>query len=157
MGNRYDVTPIFADANCFTQLVEDLSEPFQNSQVEFVACVDALGFILGTAIALRLNAGIIPIRKGGKLPVEADSVEFRDYSGEVKRLEIRRDILPPQACILLVDEWIETGAQVQAAAQLIERRGGIIVGIASINMDENATTAAIAEKYTVHTVWETEP
>jgi adenine phosphoribosyltransferase len=80
-------------------------------------------------------------------------VEFRDYSGDLKRLEMRTDALPPQTRVLLVDEWIETGAQIRAAAILIEAQGGIIVGIASINMDENDNTAEISRKYRVHTVW----
>jgi adenine phosphoribosyltransferase len=155
-GNRYDVTPLFADRACFAQLVEDLAEPFQESQLDCVACIDALGFILGTAIARQLNIDIIPIRKGGKLPVDAESEEFTDYSGETKRLEIRTDIVPSHARILLVDEWIETGAQIQAAAKLIERQGGTIVGIATINMDQNDNTAVIGKKYKVHTIWEAE-
>lgn len=153
LGNRNDVTPVFADAKAFSQLVADLAKPFRNTQIDFVACIDALGFILGTAIARHLEIGIIPIRKGGKLPVKTDCEDFRDYSGELKRLEIRRDILPPEARVLLVDEWIETGSQIQASAKLIEAQGGIIVGIATINMDENDTTAKISRKYRVHTIW----
>ena len=152
-GNRCDVTPLFADAEGFSQLVLDLAKPFRNIQIDFVACVDALGFILGTAIARYLGIGVIPIRKGGKLPVKTDGENFRDYSGELKRLEIRRDVLPPQARVLLVDEWIETGSQIQAAAKLIEAQGGTVIGIATINMDENETTARISRKYRVHTVW----
>ncbi len=152
-GNRYDVTPLFADAECFSQLVVDLAEPFRNTQIDYVVCIDALGFILGTAIAHYLEIGVIPIRKGGKLPVKTDGEDFRDYSGELKRLEIRNDVLPPQARVLLVDEWIETGSQIQAAAKLIEGQGGIIIGIAAINMDENDTTVKISSKYRVHTIW----
>ncbi|MCD4846749.1 MAG: adenine phosphoribosyltransferase [Candidatus Aegiribacteria sp.] len=152
-GNRYDVTPLFADAEGFAQLVVDLAKPFQNTQIDFVACVDALGFILGTAIARYLEIGVITIRKGGKLPVETDGENFRDYSGKLKRLEIRRDVLPTEARVLLVDEWIETGSQIEAAAKLIEAQGGIIVGIATINMDENDMTTKISRKYRVHTIW----
>lgn len=156
-GNRYDVTPVFADAQCFSQLVEDLATPFQDANVEYVACIDALGFILGTAIARRLQVGLIPIRKGGKLPVQAESEEFRDYSGNLKRLEMRKDALPPQSRVLLVDEWIETGAQVLAAAKLIEAQGATIIGVASVNMDANDITEEIGRKYRVHTVLEAEP
>lgn len=156
-GNRYDVTPLFADAHSFAALVEDLSAPFQGAHVDCVACIDALGFILGSAIARRLEVGLVPIRKGGKLPVQVDSVEFRDYSGELKRLEMRKDALLPQSRVLLVDEWIETGAQVLAAASLIEAQGAVVIGIASVNMDQNSRTNEIRRKYHVHTVWEAEP
>jgi adenine phosphoribosyltransferase len=156
-GNRNDVTPVFADSDAFGQLVDDLAAPFHDAQLDYVACIDALGFILGTAIARRLDVGVIPIRKAGKLPVEVDAQDFRDYSGRRKRLEIRKDAFAPRARVLLVDEWIETGVQVKAAATLIEAQGGIIAGIASINMDANDDTIEIARKYRVHTVWEAEP
>jgi adenine phosphoribosyltransferase len=157
LGRRYDVTPVFADAQCFGELVEDLAAPFQGVQLDCVACVDALGFILGTAIARHLGIGIVPIRKGGKLPVEVNAQDFHDYSGEMKRLEVRRDAFLPEARVLLVDEWIETGAQVKAALRLIESQGGVVVGIASINMDANEDTAEISSQYRVHTVWQTDP
>lgn len=155
-GNRYDLTPLFADAACFTQLVEDLVGPFLSTAIDRVACIDALGFILGTAIACRLEVGVIAIRKGGKLPVDTDGEEFIDYTGEVKRLEIRRDVLPPDARVLLVDEWIETGAQIRAACKLIEAQGGTIAGIASVRLDINDKTADIGRKYRLHTVWDSE-
>ena len=153
LGNRYDVTPVFADAECFAQLVEDLASPFQSMHLDGVACIDALGFILGTAVACRLRVAVIPIRKGGKLPVETDTEEFCDYSGVVKRLEIRRDVFQPQARVLLVDEWIETGAQIRASIKLIEGLGGIVAGVATINIDENRETAEIRRKYRIHSVW----
>lgn len=133
-GNRCDVTPLFADADSFSAMVSDLAEPFLNSVIDFVACIDALGFIPGAAVAQHLGAGLIPIRKGGKLPVETDSVEFTDYSGKVKRLDIRKDILPRKARVLLIDEWIETSSRIKAATTLIESQGGIVAGIATINI-----------------------
>ncbi len=154
IGNRNDVTPLFADANCFSQLVDDMAAPFINVPLDCVACIDALGFILGTAIACRLEVGVIPIRKGGKLPVEVDRVAFTDYSGKLKQLEIRKDILTPHAQVLLVDEWIETGAQIRAAAELIEGQGGFIVGIATINIDRNDMTRDIRGKYQIYSAWD---
>jgi adenine phosphoribosyltransferase len=153
-GNRNDVTPLFANAEDFSQLVLDLAEPFLQTDVDCVACIDALGFILGTALARHLDVGLIPVRKGGKLPVPTDSIDFRDYSGDLKRLEIRKSILSPGSRILLVDEWIETGSQIMAAAELIEGQDGIIVGIATINMDKNKQTSSLSRKYRVHSVWE---
>jgi len=148
-GNRYDVTPLFADAAAFRELVRDLVSPFRGERIDRVVCVDALGFILGTAVAMRIGVGVVPIRKGGKLPVDADRAEFRDYTGEVKQLEMRKDALPAGARVLLVDEWIETGAQIRAAAKLIEGREATVAGIATINMDRNDGTAGIAERYRV--------
>jgi len=84
-GPRYDVTPLFADYEAFTALVEDLSRPFDANDFDVVAGIDALGFILGTALALRFRKGFIPIRKGGKLPVEVDTCHFIDYTGQKNR------------------------------------------------------------------------
>jgi adenine phosphoribosyltransferase len=154
-GNRYDVTPLFADHKALAELVEDLAAPFRDVRLDFVACVDALGFILGTALAGRLALGVIPVRKGGKLPVAVDRAQFSDYSGHTKQLEIRKDSIPRGARVLLVDEWVETGAQIRAAATLVEGQGGIVAGIVAINMDLNQRTAEIRRRYRVHTVWPT--
>lgn len=151
-GNRNDVTPLFADAKAFKQLVSDLARPFLSSRIGLVACIDALGFILGSAVAQRLNVGLIPIRKGGKLPVETESIQFIDYSGETKSLEIRKDSPLHKVRILLVDEWIETGTQVRAAIKLIQNQGGIVAGIATINIDQNEKTSDLRSNFTIHSL-----
>ena len=152
-GNRYDVTPLFSHHDGFNALVYDLLDLVSKEDVEIVACIDALGFVLGTAIAQKLNVGILTIRKGGKLPVITDRVEFTDYTGLEKQLEIRQDILVEGMKVLIVDEWIETGAQIDASIQLIENQGAIIVGIASIAMDDNEKTRYIRANYKVTTLW----
>jgi len=154
IGNRNDVTPLFAQHAEFNELVDDLVACIAGTTVDLVACIDALGFILGTAIAQKLGVGILTVRKGGKLPVETDRMEFRDYTGQDKQLEIRRDVLSQGSRVLIVDEWIETGAQVSATIALIKGRGAIVAGIATINMDDNEKTRSIASKYRVWSVWE---
>lgn len=153
-GNRYDVTPLFSHHTDFDALIDDLVSCIAGTSIDLVACIDALGFILGTAIAQKLEVGILPVRKGGKLPVESDRTEFRDYTGQDKQLEIRRDILTQGSRVLIVDEWIETGAQVSAAITLIEGHGAIVAGIAAINMDDNDKTRLIRSRYKVFSVWE---
>jgi adenine phosphoribosyltransferase len=155
-GPRNDVTPLFADYEAFTSLVEDLIKPFAKIEFDAVVGIDALGFIVGAAMAFRMKKGFVPIRKGGKLPVETDSVEFMDYTGQRKSLELRTDAIKPRTKVLIVDEWIETGAQVKAAIELVERQSGIIVGIATINMDDNEQTRLIREKYFCHAIWQGE-
>jgi len=152
-GPRCDVTPLFADPLAWAELVTDLSEPFAALAINYVAGIDALGFILGTALALRLNKGFIPIRKGGKLPVAVKSIEFVDYTQTPKVLALRQGALKPGDRVLVVDEWIETGAQMQAAIDLIEQAGGIVVGVATINIDHNPKTARLREKYHCHAIW----
>ena len=155
-GNRNDVTPIFADHDAFAALVEDLVQPFSGKDLDCVAGIDALGFILGVAVAMRLGVGFVPLRKGGKLPVAVDAADFIDYTGQSKRLELRKDAIRPGQRVLLVDEWVETGAQVSAGADLIERHGAIVTGIATINMDDNAQTRSLRQRYFCHSVWQSE-
>jgi len=146
-GNRNDVTPIFSNPDAFSQLIHDLVVPFDKKDMDYICGIDALGFIIGTAIAIWFGKGFLPIRKRGKLPVSVEEREFVDYSGENKALEIRKGMIKPGDRILLVDEWIETGAQIQAAIELIEHEGGKIIGITTINIDNNPIAREIKNKY----------
>ncbi|MCP4584209.1 MAG: adenine phosphoribosyltransferase [candidate division Zixibacteria bacterium] len=152
-GPRNDVTPLFADYRAFELLVDDLLKPFALAEFDFAAGIDALGFILGTAIAWRTGKGFISIRKEGKLPVYADNESFVDYTGKRKSLELGKGVIERGAKILLVDEWIETGAQMASAIKLVERQGGIIAGIVSICIDENDETKKLKSKYKCSSVW----
>ncbi len=149
---RCDVTPLFADHAAFSSLVDDLVRPFSHTRPDLVAGIDALGFILGVAVATRLGLGFVPIRKGGKIPSEVDSLELTDYTGQRKSLELRRGAVQPGARILLVDEWVETGAQVTTAAELIERSGGVVIGVCAINIDANERTQKIRSRYFCHSL-----
>jgi adenine phosphoribosyltransferase len=153
-GRRYDVTPLFADYAAFSTLVEDLAQPFTGGKVDCVAGIDALGFVLGAAMAIRLKVGFIPVRKGGKLPVASDTSMFVDYTGQSKSLELRLGAVPAGTRVLIVDEWVETGAQVQAAIELIEKQGGVVAGIAAINIDDGPRTRVLRKKYMCHAVWQ---
>jgi len=148
-ANRCDVTPIFSDKAAFGELVEGLAEPFAKDGITLVCCIDALGFILGTAVAFKLDVGLVPIRKGGKLPGQCDSVDFVDYSGQTKHLELSREAIPRGSRVLLVDDWIETGAQATAAIQLIEHQGATVAGLATINIDKGEKTASLRANYRV--------
>ena len=147
-GNRCDVTPLFGDYAAFSALVDDLAALVEPLAFDVVVGIDALGFILGAALALRTHTGFVPVRKGGKLPVAVDSAECVDYTGQRKTLELRRNALRPGMRALLVDEWIETGTQVRAAIQLIEGQGGVIAGIASLHIDDDEATEPLRATYT---------
>ena len=153
-GPRCDVTPLFAHPAAFAALVGDLCLPFRSMALDYVAGIDALGFILGTAMAMALHKGFVPIRKAGKLPVETVRAACRDYTGGSKTLELRKGIILPGTRVLVVDEWVETGAQMQAAIELVEAENGIVVGIATINMDRCPLTQHLRDKYYCHCIWE---
>jgi len=158
---RSDVTPIFAEPAAFRALVGDLVAPWVNApageRVERVVGTDALGFIVGTAVALHLGVGFVPVRKGGKLPVRNQRVSFSDYTGGEKSLELRVNPWPVGTRVLLVDEWIETGGTAQAAVDLIERARGVVLGIAAIAFRKNERTAPLWAKYRCHGVWPERP
>ena len=148
-GPRYDVTPLFGNYQAFSALLDDLLELCREIEYDTVAGIDALGFILGTAIAIRSEKPFVPIRKGGKLPVEVHKESFIDYTGNEKSLEIRPDALESSTRVLLVDEWIETAAQVKAAINLIEGLGAEIAAVISIAIDDSQTIRALRESYTI--------
>ena len=102
---------------------------------------------------MRVKKVFIPVRKGGKLPVETHSISFVDYTGTKKSLELRIGAFPARARILLVDEWIETGTQVNAAIKLIEAQQGIITGAATINMDNNKATQLLRKQFKCFQAW----
>lgn len=132
---RYDITPLFANPEGFKALVDDLLGQIGDTAFDLVAGIDALGFVLGTALEVRTQRGFLAVRKGGKLPVAGiQSATFVGYSDTEKSLEIRTDQIATGTRVLLVDEWVDTGAQAKAAVQLIEQQGGIVAGIATINM-----------------------
>ena len=153
-GARYDLTPLFARGPALAALTEDLLAGFDGVPFDVIAGIDALGFILGAAMATRAGTGFVAVRKGGKLPLDAtDSRSFIDYSGTEKSLELRPRAVSPGMRVLLVDEWIETGAQVTAALELIEAQDAVVVGIATVRMDANPRTAVLKSRVRCVSVW----
>jgi len=146
--DRYDVTPIFKHPQAFSNLVKDLIKPFRKTRIDRIISLDALGFILGGAISNELNVGFVPVRKGGKLPGRnVIRMPFVDYTKKKKTFELNKGAIGRGDRVLIVDEWIETGAQINAAIKLIEKCGGKIIGIATLHVDKNPRTDALCEKY----------
>ena len=148
---RYDVTPLFTDPVVFAELRSDLIDGI-SSEPTRVCGIEALGFMLGSAVAVDLDVGFVPVRKGGKLPYTDEQLlrrEFTDYSKRTKILELRTDALTPSDRVLLIDDWIETGAQMRAATELVEEAGATVHAITAITADRNDQTEALFEKYDV--------
>jgi adenine phosphoribosyltransferase len=154
---RCDPTPIFDDKVLFQKLIGDLIKPFKNRKITKVVALDALGFIIGGAIAYKLKVGFIPIRKGGKLPQNKKfirKVSFVDYTKTKKTFEINKGLIKKSDKILLVDEWIHTGSQIKAAIRLIEEEGGNIIGISTIYANRLNKNEMLFKKYNCHAIRE---
>jgi len=147
---RYDVTPLFGNAKAFAFLIDDIIRPFKRSSYNKVAGLDALGFIIGGAVAHKTKKGFVAVRKGGKLPGIAGTLiktSFIDYTRKRKYFEINTDAIKHGDRIMIVDEWIETGAQVAAAIKLIEKQGGKVIGISCLCAERNESTQPLFDRY----------
>lgn len=123
-----DITPLLAEPKAFAAAIEALCAGFTNAGVEYVAAVEARGFIFGAAVAERLGAGFVPIRKKGKLPSKTESITY-DLEYGTDTLEVHSDAISQGAKVLMVDDLLATGGTMAAACKLIEKIGGQIVGI----------------------------
>ena len=123
-----DIAPLLEDKKTFRRAIDILVEKLKNKKVDKVVGVDARGFILAGVLADRLKAGMVMVRKKGKLPYETEQVEFDLEYGKAV-LEIHKDSIKKGERILLVDDVLATGGTMEAAAKLVKRLGGKIVGI----------------------------
>ena len=146
-----DPTSIYINGDAFTQLLDDLTADLEGVTCDVVAGLDAMGFVLGAAIATRIGVGFLPIRKAGKLCVDTDSVSFTNYSGRTQDMEMRTPAFASGTRVLLVDQWVETGGTMDGAIRLVERQGGVVAGIATIAMEDNERTTGYRASYPVIT------
>ena len=123
-----DITPLLADKKAFATAVDALAEPFVGFDVDYVAAVEARGFIFGSAVAKALKVGFIPIRKQGKLPYKAESVTY-DLEYGTDTLEIHSDAVKPGSRVLMVDDLLATGGTMAAACRLMAKLGAKISGV----------------------------
>ncbi len=135
-----DPTSIYINARAFNDLLDDLLADLRGVEYDVVAGLDAMGFVLGAAIAARSEVGFLPIRKAGKLCVDTDSVSFGNYSGRTQDMEMRKPAFAPGTRVLLADQWVETGGTMDGAIRLVERQGGVIAGMLAIAIEENERT-----------------
>ena len=123
-----DITPLLADAKALGAAIDALCGRFGEAAIEYVAAVEARGFIFGAAVARKLGVGFVPIRKKGKLPFKTESITY-DLEYGTDTLEVHSDAVEEGAAVLMVDDLLATGGTMAAACKLIEKIGGQVVGI----------------------------
>lgn len=122
-----DITPLLANFEAFQQAVDDMARLVRDRNAEVVAAAEARGFLFAAPLALKLGAGLVPIRKRGKLPFRTLSHSY-DLEYGTDTLEIHSDAIRPGARVLVVDDLLATGGTVDACCQLVEKAGGVVIG-----------------------------
>jgi adenine phosphoribosyltransferase len=122
-----DITPLLLDPRALRRAVELMAEPFQAANLSRVVSIESRGFLLGAPIALALDAGLVPIRKPGKLPAARGRVEYAlEYGTDA--LEMHKDAVGPGDRVLIVDDVLATGGTAEAAAKLVRSHGAEVAG-----------------------------
>jgi adenine phosphoribosyltransferase len=127
-----DITPLVGDGDALTRSIDDLVDRFGDQvtaqPVDRVVGIESRGFIFGAAVAYRLGAAFVPVRKAGKLPWAVVREEY-DLEYGSDKLEIHRDAIHPGEQILVIDDVLATGGTAAATSRLIETLGGEIIGL----------------------------
>ncbi len=122
-----DITPILADPDLFACVIDHLVAAHGAEVIDRVVGIESRGFLFAAPLALRLGAGFVPVRKPGKLPYRTVRIEYAlEYGNDA--LEVHEDAIRPGDRVLLVDDLLATGGTASAAARLVERLGGRVVG-----------------------------
>jgi adenine phosphoribosyltransferase len=127
----YDITTVLKDKLGFARLIDALSAHYIGKDIDLVLGMEARGFIFGPALAYRLNAGFVPVRKPGKLPAEAIKVSY-DLEYGSNALEVHKDAIQEGQRVLIVDDLLATGGTAAATADLASQLGAQIAGLAFV-------------------------
>jgi adenine phosphoribosyltransferase len=123
-----DITPLLARKELFSEVVDMMSKSWTDRPPDLVAAIEARGFIPGAAMAVKLNAGFVPIRKTGKLPWKTIGEAYHLEYG-TDQLEIHSDAVEPGQKVLIVDDVLATGGTAAAAVRLVRKLGGEVIGV----------------------------
>ncbi|HXO85067.1 MAG TPA: adenine phosphoribosyltransferase [Gemmatimonadales bacterium] len=122
-----DVTPVLLDPKLLGAAVDLMAEPYRDARIDRVVSIESRGFLFGAPIALALGAGLVPIRKPGKLPAATQRVEYAlEYGTDA--LEMHHDAVQARDRVLVVDDVLATGGTANAAAHLVGGTGASVVG-----------------------------
>ena len=124
-----DITPLLAHPEAFGAVIDRLAAHYAGARIDTIAAAEARGFIFGAPLALKLNAGFVPIRKPGKLPYATIALEYAlEYGTDT--LEVHTDAFAPGRRVLLLDDVLATGGTMQACCELVRQAGAELVGCA---------------------------
>jgi adenine phosphoribosyltransferase len=124
-----DITTLIKNGKVFRRAIDKIASHFRSHDIDIIACIDARGFIIGSALAYKLGCGVVPVRKKGKLPWEVNSKTYDLEYGQ-DTLEIHKDAIEPGQRVLIVDDVLATGGTASAVVSLINGMRGEIVGAA---------------------------
>ena len=124
----YDITTLLKDKTGFAQLIDAFAAYYIGKEIDLVLGIEARGFIFAPALAYRLNAGFVPVRKPKKLPSTTAKVTY-DLEYGTDSLEIHLDAIEPGQRVLIVDDLLATGGTMEATVKLVRQLGGVIVGL----------------------------
>src|SRR5437868_3933924 len=124
----YDITTLLKDKLGFATLIDALSEHYLEKEIDLVLGMEARGFIFGPALAYRLNAGFVPVRKPGKLPAATTRVDY-DLEYGSNALEIHKDAIRKGQRVIIVDDLLATGGTAAATVNLARQLGGDVCGL----------------------------
>ena len=124
----YDITTVLKDKAGFATLIDAFAQYYIGKEIDLVLAIEARGFIFGPALAYRLNAGFVPVRKPKKLPAPTAKVSY-DLEYGTDSLEIHLDAIQPGQRVVIVDDLLATGGTMEATVQLVRQLGGEIAGL----------------------------
>ena len=124
----YDITTLLKDPGAYHSAIDLMLAPYHDEPIDLVVGMESRGFIFSAPLAYLLGAGLVPVRKLGKLPAETITVEYALEYGS-NTLEIHRDAIEPGQRVLIVDDLLATGGTVHGTIELVERLQGEVVGV----------------------------
>jgi adenine phosphoribosyltransferase len=124
----YDITTVLKDKAGFATLIDAFAQYYIGKEIDLVLGIEARGFIFGPALAYRLNAGFVPVRKPKKLPAPVARVNY-DLEYGTDSLEIHMDAIEPGQRVVIVDDLLATGGTMEATVHLVRQLGGVVAGL----------------------------
>jgi len=146
-----DITPLVKHPDVLNIAIKELIKPFDDKGINYVAGMEARGFIFGALAASALNIGFIPLRKPGKLPYDVQSISY-DLEYGSAALEVHVDAVNPGDHVILVDDLIATGGTAAASCTLLENLGAVIAGCAFVVELDELNGREKLSKYLVHSL-----